>query len=164
MEKTPWRAYRGLGLQTPSPTLLSSAQAWAEGQGPSLLTGPHCLLQKVITSLPYHSSLLSCSQERHHEPSISQILLNKTKLKSSPPSGVLTPRPFCVEILELPVLPLCSFLCPFHSSPNMCPPAPSPGWSSPPLPPQETPVSLPQLTQPHLCQTLLLGVESHSPA
>lgn len=89
-----------------------------------------------------------------------QILLNKTKLKASPPSGVLTPSPFYVENLELLLLPLCSFLCPFHNSPNMCLTAPSPGWSSPPSPPQETPVSLPQLAQPHLCQMLLLGVVS----
>lgn len=156
-----------VGLQRPGaatlpPTLLSSAQARAEEQRPSLLTGLHHLLHKALTFLPDLSSLLSCSHKWHHEPSIPQLLLSKTKLKALPPSGVLTLSPFYVETLELPLLPLCSFLHPFHNSPSI-PSLPSPGWSSPTLPPQGIPVSLPQLTQPRLCQTLPLAGESYSP-
>lgn len=51
--------------------------------------------------------------------------------------GLLTPSPFCVEVPELHLRPLCSPLGPSGNFKYAFPP---PAWTSPPLPPQGTPI------------------------
>lgn len=139
-----WGRLQGLPAETwdysPPLTILSSSPDRRTKAPSSPLTGHQYLHHKA---LPFQSSL-SGSQQWQHEPSIPQILLGKTKLDTALVSGlregVLTPSPFHVKIRELPLLPLCSSLCPSSNSSRMPPTFPSPAWSSPPLPPQGTPI------------------------
>lgn len=78
-----------------------------------------------FSALPFQSSL---SLILMVASSIPQIFLSKTKLEAPPPFGVLSLSPFSMEILELTLFPLCSFLHSSYSSPHMCPTSPSPGW------------------------------------
>lgn len=114
---------------TPNPSQLSSSL----GRGTKALPAhwsPQSPLQGLnFSALPFQSSLLLSFSQWHHEPQTPQILLSKTKLKAPPPPGVLSLSPLSVEILELPLLPLCSFLHSSSSSPHMCPTSPSLGWS-----------------------------------